>query len=175
MNAAKCMKLFLLALLFLVVVSVVLSCTNQRKVQRWNNEHPQEAAQYCADQFPAKDSISIVDSVHFDTLYVENETVLRDSFYILGDTVVKIVDKKCQPAQVITQHHTKSVYVLRVDSAAHAALRLAANKEQAARQKAEQKLMAAKDKLNWWKIACIITWSLLAVIFLGRIAFKRIR
>lgn len=157
----------------ILLVICMLSCTNQRKVQRWNVLHPGEAAQNCADQFPARDSVSTIDSVHFDTLYVENETVLRDSFFIRGDTVVKVVDKKCQPVQMITKTVTKEKYVLRIDSAPVFAMRSQHDLEHAARQKAETKLAETKDKLNWWKIACIITWSLTVVIGALKIAFRK--
>jgi len=138
-------------------------------VQKWNLLHPVEAAQYCADQFPARDSVSIIDSVHFDTLYVENETVLRDSFFIKGDTVVKVVDKKCPTMQQVTKTINREIYVLRIDSASVVAMRGQLAMEQAARQKTAAKLSEAKDKLNWWRIACIITWCAIVVLMAFRI------
>jgi hypothetical protein len=167
------LRLLVVYISILLVVCMILSCTSQRKVQKWNALHPGAAAQNCADQFPPRDSVSIVDSVHFDTLYVENETVLRDSFFIKGDTVVRIVDKKCQPVQQIIKTVTKEKYVLRIDSASVFAMRSQRDTEYAARQKAETKLAETKDKLNWWKIACIITWALVIVRVALKIAFRK--
>jgi hypothetical protein len=50
------LAVFILAFFFGCSVG---GCTTQSKVQNWNNKHPELAAQYCADKFPAKDSVSI--------------------------------------------------------------------------------------------------------------------
>lgn len=50
------LAVFILAFFFGCSIS---GCTTQSKVQNWNNKHPELAAQYCADKFPAKDSVYV--------------------------------------------------------------------------------------------------------------------
>lgn len=159
----------------LLLISMLFSCTTEKKVHKWNLLHQAEAAKYCAENFPARDSVSTVDSTHFDTLYVENETVLRDSFYIKGDTVVRVVDKKCPKVQTIIKTVTRETYVLRIDSAAVVAMRGQLVKQQEARQTSETRLQGTKEKLNRWRLIaiCSISLNLILILLIAQKIFKR--
>lgn len=56
------------------VIILFASCTTQKKVNRWLNENPVKAAEYCADKFPVKESVDTtykVDSAAYEEAYRE--------------------------------------------------------------------------------------------------------
>lgn len=120
------------------------------------NKHKDKLAELCADEFPAKDSIIVRDSVSFDTLYntdiVFDTTTVKDTVYITrqlpGKTIVKTVRKDST--------------IVRVDKAMESHLGnklLAANKEierlnaENNELKAFKKSMRGKVHIPWWIIA----------------------
>ena len=60
--------------LFLTVSYLAPSCINQKKVTRWLNENPGKAAEWCADEFPVKESVDSsykIDSADYEQAYAE--------------------------------------------------------------------------------------------------------
>jgi hypothetical protein len=57
----------------ILLLTLLASCVNQKKVGRWLDEHETEAAKYCADKFPAEtistEVIKYVDSSGYSEAY----------------------------------------------------------------------------------------------------------
>lgn len=110
----------------LLIISLFLSlwsCTTERKAQRFYNENPEKLAALCANEFPVKDSVIVRDSIRLDTLYLETEpTILKDSFYIKADTIVRVITKKCPPAATIVKTIRHDSIIIRRDTAKEAVL-----------------------------------------------------
>jgi hypothetical protein len=168
-------KLVLAYALLLLLVALMFSCTTQRKVERWNDKHLDKAAEYCAETFPVKDSTSVDSVVTFDTLYLEGEPeIIKDSFYIKGDTVIKVITKKCPQVQTIYKTVRKDSFVLRRDKAAEYVLE---SKLQASnvtiiktteRVKILEEKIKTKNKKIWWLLAALavcVGWNFRKLIF----------
>lgn len=59
---------------YIIIIFLFCSCMSQRKVTSWLNNHPTEAAGYCADRFPIKevtDTLYLVDSSDYAKAYEE--------------------------------------------------------------------------------------------------------
>lgn len=90
--------------IILLTAIIILSCNAEKKASKYYDAHKDKLAEKCATNFPVHDSIVVNDSTHFDTLYLEQEPlILRDSFYIKGDTIVKQVTKQCPSSQTIVK------------------------------------------------------------------------
>jgi hypothetical protein len=144
-------------------------CSASKKAHSYFNEHPEEFAKDCADAYPVKDSIIVRDSTSYDTLYVDNEVVLRDTVTrtIEGKTQVFYREKKCPPHEVITKTVRKDSIIIRRDTAKETALKQDFDAEKLRSEK-------YKDKFNWWRISCLITWLLAAIYIAARIFSNRL-
>lgn len=97
-------------LLILFLIYSLTSCTTERKATKYFNNHLEKLAPLCVETFPPKDSTVTKDSIRFDTLYIEGEPViLKDSFYIKGDTVVRVITKECPKVQTVIKTEIKEV------------------------------------------------------------------
>lgn len=95
--------------LFIILLA---SCTTQNKVTQWLNQHPTEAATYCADKFPP--IITHDTSYVHDTIINTELIALIDSMYIqTHDTLYKVIKAKIKPCISTTTTITKTV----IDSA----------------------------------------------------------
>lgn len=96
-------------LIFLVLF--LFGCTTSKvgRAKRVLDENPIDAAQYCANKFPIKDSIVYKDSVHLDTLYV-GEPYFDTILVQCPDTVIKVVTRIEPKTIVKTVTQTKEVY-----------------------------------------------------------------
>lgn len=151
-------------ILFLLILT---GCTTQKKASKYFNNHPDQLAPICAEKFPVKDSLVTRDSIRFDTLFIEGEPViLKDSFYIKGDTVVKVITKECSKVQAIYKTVTKdSIHY--VENTARA--KVLENAIEAGNKKIKQigdSLTKAEDKIKhknkliWWLIIVVAIESL---------------
>lgn len=85
--------------LFLTFVFLI-GCSSEKQIQRAKNRlsaNPLEAASFCANSFPNKETIVYRDSVTLDTIFLE---LTRTDTLIENDTVRIITTS---PAQVITK------------------------------------------------------------------------
>jgi hypothetical protein len=153
-----------LILLFLFGLS---GCMTEKNLQKHNERFPEAAAKYCSDKFPITETHKSDTLLTTDTLYQEgpwvDTTVYCDTMFI-----TKTVTVKCPPSKIIrdTIRIRDSV---RVDNPAPVtALKLENGRLKKELVQAGQKLTSTKDKLGWWKIACLITWGILGI----GIAFK---
>lgn len=155
-----------------VAVGIILtlcSCNAERKALDYAKSHPEKFAEFCADEFPVKDSVIVRDSISFDTLYSENEVYIRDTSYIEkeGRTITIYKEKRCPPTKTITKTVRHDSLVIRRDTAKETALQ----QERDAQVKRGDKL---DRKYNWWMRACLITWLLVALYVLGRVFSARL-
>lgn len=103
---------------YIIIILLLTSCVSSKKVHKYLDKHPEEAAQFCAEAFPVKDTVIVRDSIRFDTLYLETEPeIIRDSFWLKGDTIIRQVTKNCPPHQVVTKTVTKDSLIIRRDRA----------------------------------------------------------
>lgn len=174
------------AIVGMLLCLLLSSCTTFNRAANYMDKHPADAAGYCALKFPVTEGFSefVVDSVlpanngdytsRIDSL---NEATLRllavakehcDTVFVSGP-VRTVTQKVVQLKQGYKPCDTAKIYyrVTRTvkDGAAADSYRFELVKEQAAH------VETAKDK-RWWKIACIITWSLIAVFLAGWIIAK---
>ena len=104
------MLLFWLALAgAFILLALLTSCSSINKARKTLDNNPQEAARYCADKFPVRDSVVYKDSVHFDTLLI-GETYFDTILVQCPDTVIKVVTKVEPKTIVKTVTQIKEVY-----------------------------------------------------------------
>jgi hypothetical protein len=161
-------SVFLLALGLVVLET---GCQTAKNLPRHNDRFPIAAAEYARKKFPVKESHTIDTLRTSDTTYMEGATVDTTVFC---DTlfVTKTVFIKCPPAIHIRDTVTLTATNWMIDGAAAAEAELkleAATKELKA---INSKFITLNSKLTWWKIACIITWSIVALFLALYLSFK---
>lgn len=150
---------------------LLVSCNPSKKAHEFASSHPKEFADFCATTFPAKDSSFVHDSTSFDTLYLERPPVIETTF--LHDTVLRTVYYPGS-TQFITKTVKKDSIIIRVDQAAvqsqvNKVNDLIVNNKDLISQRDKY-----KDKYNWWRIACLITWAAIVVVIVGKIYIGKI-
>lgn len=86
---------------YLLPLLLFTSCITQRKVTRWNLEHPTQAAKYCADNFPP-DTITRTETTTIDsTGYNQVNTDLQK----LADSMLLELKKKTEAATPAAPYH----------------------------------------------------------------------
>lgn len=96
----------------LLLLPVLAACNTQRQLQKAKDrlsDNPLEAARFCSDKFPGKDSVVYRDTIKLDTMYVgllQVDTVRRE------DTVVIT---KTSPSKIITQTKIQYKEVVKTD------------------------------------------------------------
>lgn len=139
----KNLSINLFSLKFIIWSAILLlinGCANSKisKAKRVLDENPIDAAAYCANKFPVKDSIVYKDSVRFDTIYT-GETYFDTISVQCPDTVIKVVTKVEPKTIVKTVTNVKEVY--RENTAKTEEWRLMFFD-------AQKKMLTAIDKLN---------------------------
>lgn len=74
------------------IVAAFISCTSVKKAKKVLNNNPYDAALYCAEKFPIKDTTYFIEGIVRDTVTDFIETVKYDTT-TLKDTVVKTIIK----------------------------------------------------------------------------------
>ncbi|HEU4574624.1 MAG TPA: hypothetical protein VFS36_06440 [Chitinophagaceae bacterium] len=184
----------------LLLIIILTGCLTPKKVARWNNEHPEEEAANCAAKYPCQPGDTTIISTVDSTGYLQSIQDLESSVLWLNqvnDSLLDVIAKdtakhqdsgctkyapviKKQAQEIASLKYqlrnippiviTDSVYVPYIDSAPLTALRLALDKEQAGRQKAEKELMTKQGQANtrlWMFIASAVL-NLLLIILLFR-------
>lgn len=131
----------------------------------------------CARQFPNHDSIVVKDSVRFDTLYVEGEEIIiQDTIYKKGDTILRILDKKCPRCPVLVKTVRKDSIIYRSNTSEIERLKgeiLVKETQLKEKDNLINVIQGKVEKNRFWLIACLITWTLLVLYIVLRIKFKR--
>lgn len=157
-------------LCFIIFVLFILlgcfGCNTEKQATKkvsWLLAHDKMAGE-CARLYPNRDSTVTDTLINFDTLYVENEVYLNDTIYREGQVIY--VTKKCPPHEIVT----KTIYIrdtiYRTNTAEVDLLKsLAAEKDRQIKEKDDIVIKQQKKISNndWWRLACIITWSLFII------------
>jgi len=113
---------FTIGILIVAIVFcfALFGCNPVKKATRTFDDHPAAAAGYCSDRFPLKDSVTVRDSISFDTLYIQNGNYVNDTVFIRGDTIVH--EKACPPAKTIIKTVRRDSIIYRENPARVSAL-----------------------------------------------------
>jgi hypothetical protein len=162
-----------LKIMLLIIAGLVLfllfSCSTEKKAQRkvaWLLSKDL-MDDNCSRLYPNHDSV--INSIHFDTLYVDGEPViLRDTVFQKGDTIIKVITKQCPPERIITKYHDSIIY--RTNTAEVERMKrelLYLQNQIKAKDDIIIKQQEKIDKNDWWKMAALITWFtiLLGIVF----------
>ena len=115
---------------FLCAGILLAGCYNERKAQKQFvkavGNYPKIASDYCGSQYPCVDSIVKGDSVvHWDSLWVQGDTVYLPTTYDLSDWQDKVIGhdtliwyKVCPPSKIITKTITITDTIKQTDKAA---------------------------------------------------------
>lgn len=155
------------ALVTILICTLLTACATQRNAEKYYAIHPEKLAEQCTDKFPVKDSVVVIDIVHFDTLFIAGEPViLKDSFYIKGDTIVKQVTKECPKVQTITKTVTHDSIIYRRDMAMEYMLNSKIEEQGKQITELQTVLKQSNEGRSRWRLWCLITWGICAV-FIG--------
>lgn len=153
--------IFGLLLIALMAVIAMSSCTTSRKATSYMIKHPAVGADYCAVQWPCKDSV-------FERILIkEGETIVKVDSFTNTDTVVAVdtvfITKTKIVRRDIAVHDTveRTRVIYQTDKAKQAALVIAA-----------QKLSHRYHKAVIWALMGWGIIMLLIVIVAGRWYFK---
>lgn len=153
----------------LFFIASMIGCATQKNAEKYYQKHPEKLAEKCAYEFPVIDSVVVIDSVHFDTLYIETEPlVIKDSFYIQGDTIIKTVTKQCPPHKEVIKTVRHDSIIIRRDRAYETVQQNQLFMEREQNTKLNNEVKDLEKKRNWWRTACLITWALILFYVLGR-------
>lgn len=173
---------------YVSLLLIVCGCLTAKNLPKHNDKYPLEAATYAAEKFPCVngDTITItkIDSINFNNSISGLDEWFGESERG-ADSVVKVIeiDSSCVKykssiSKLLEQiqdargrlaklppviiHDEKIIKVF--DSARFVSLSLQLTKSQTQNKTLSQHLQDTKDKLNWWRLAAIITWCVVGLI-----------
>lgn len=85
---------------YLIIVLLFTSCITQKKVNSWLNDHPTEAAGYCADHFPPDTTTKTIFQKVDSSGYIEANNRLSgyaDSLFLRLDSLQHVLPTSDQP------------------------------------------------------------------------------
>lgn len=109
-----------LLIIWLIIIAAVLflhGCSVEKKAQRktaWLISRD-KLDDICARVYPPRDSFSVKDSILFDTLYMDNNVIIRDTVKC-KDTVIYL-ERRCPPSERIIIHHYHDSIIYRSNTA----------------------------------------------------------
>lgn len=162
----KGLFIFIGIILLFVLVELLSSCNVSKKAHSFANSNPREFADFCVTNFPAKDSTFVKDSTFYDTVFLEKPPVIETTY--LNDTVFKTVYFPGS-TQFITKTVRKDSVIIRVDQAAVQAQVNRVNDLIVNNKDLVGERDKYKDKFNWWRWACLITWAAIIVVVVGKL------
>lgn len=159
---------------FWIAVVLTCSCNPSKQIAKAKGtlDKYNAGASYCAEEFPCKDTTYVViDSTHFDTLYLQPEPVTTIEYR--SDTVFKTIAMP-GTTRFVTKYIKKDSIIVRRDNARETDLSnqlrdaLSINKDAIAER---DKQKAMKKKYMWWTGGLGLSWIVYIVggYFLGRI------
>jgi predicted small secreted protein len=155
----------------LLALLVLTACSPMKKAVQTFDKHLPDAAEYCADRFPAKDTIIVRDSIRLDTIYQDGEVV---EVLVPSNPDTVLVKAQCPPHKIIVKTVRHDSIIIRVDKAMETALRFqneACNEELI-------KITTSRDELKArMKGKVLIPWWILLVagLLTGGFIFLRIK
>jgi hypothetical protein len=157
----------------IIILLIFSSCSVEQRSKKAVNyllTHDKLAA-VCARVYPIHDSVTVKDSTHFDTLYVENNPIIKTDTVYKNDTVFITQSVKCPPEKVITKTVHDSVLTYRTNTAEVERLKgelLDKDKVIKAKDDVVLKQQVKIEALDKWKIYFIILCSLNVLAFVVR-------
>jgi hypothetical protein len=167
--------------LLLYISLLLIACNPVSKAVKTFEKHPYEAVAYCAMRFPVRDSILVRDSVSYDTIYKDGEIIKIPIPYAVYDTSGRpaYVEAPCPPHRTITKIVRRDSLIIRRDIAKETVLKNANDdcylnvvKKEKRITELEDDYTGMKKKRNWWRIACLATWTLIGLGIVWRIKSK---
>jgi len=161
-----------LVCIILLIIAVLLSpsCTTKKGFIKYGNKHPDIAAEFCAEEYPAKDSII---QGRIDTLVqvkTRTDTVTTTIVNeVTGET--RTIRVPCPPCQQTTRTLVKTDTIIRIDKAKEAVLINRLNEKNTQLIKVEIERDGLKKDNNGLKWFSGI--SLAAAIFLLFLVLKK--
>lgn len=114
------LQFWILLIAAIVFAAILLtSCSTENKAQRktaWLIVHD-KLDDVCARVYPNIDSMEHLDSIHFDTLYVETASEIKIDTVYKNDTVFITHTVKCPPERTITKYVHDSVIIHKSNTA----------------------------------------------------------
>lgn len=156
--------------LLVVMLLIATSCLPNRKFAKAvgvMNDHPDQAAWYCAIKFPVKDTIIYRDSVTYDTIYDTNyfvdTTTIHDTINKIVSSPAKTLVKTIYKVKEIVRENTAKVQAL--ESSLIESTKIISRKDDEVKecQKKSNEWEATAKKRFWWLlllIAAIAGWVL---------------
>jgi hypothetical protein len=176
-------------------------CLTEKNLPKHNDKFPSAAAEYAHKKFPLKDSAgridttyikadnkdysSLIDSINnvIDSINTDWTNAIDSSTTAVSEALLKkIIDgkKEIEGLKGVIARLRNEYRPCKPDT-----IKLASNnywidgsaitmyeqeKQKVATVTGE--LQKTKDKLNWWKTACIITWSIIGIVLAFKIGFS---
>jgi hypothetical protein len=166
------LRYFIIVLIIFLIIRLLPGCSVEHKAHTkasWLIAHD-KLGEFCNLLYPPKpDSIVTRDTTLYDTIPGES-VIIHDSVRCKDSIIYR--DVKCPSAQVIIKTLLKDTTIYRDNPNQRAAYeaQLRGKDDQIKAKddiiiKQQQKI----DKNDWWRIACIITWSLMVLGFVVRV------
>ena len=173
---------------YVSLLLIACGCLTAKNLPKHNDKFPLAAATYAAEKFPCVtgDTITItkIDSTNFnnsvsglDDWFGESEkgadSVVKvieiDSSCVkykssISKLLEQIQDARARLAKLppVIIHDEKLVKVF--DSARYTVVSLQLSQEQEINKVLSNQFQDTKDKLNWWRLAAIITWCIVGLL-----------
>ena len=149
-------------LLFALLTFGVISCGNPvRKAISTLDSNPVDAAKYCADKYPVKDSVIYKDTLRLDTLYmgdiVFDTIVTKDTVYITKTLPAKTIVKTITQTKEVYRENTARVTQLQLELAAkqQEADKLQGDLAKSEKDSSTYKSQRNKARFNLWLIVAL--------------------
>lgn len=140
-----------------------------RKAQDQFKLHPESFAELSAKYYPSKDTSYVIDSVSYDTLYLQPEPITTIEYR--SDTVFKTIATP-GTTRFITKTITKDSVIIKDGGPKEAALIEQIAQKDKTVADATAQYASLQSSAKWWKTAGLITWSILAALIIGWIVAK---
>lgn len=147
---------------YLLLILLLSSCYSERKAKNQFSKaaiaYPKIPAEFCADEFPVKDSVIKDTVITTDTLYIEG---LADTVMIQDFDTVRITITKTLPAKVITNTVHIRDTIIKTNTAEIAACEID-------KSKLTGLLVSKTDEADKYKVQAKrrgqFMWSLIAIL-----------
>lgn len=160
--------------IWILFVIAFIGCTTVEKAKKKLDENPVEAGRYCAEKFPVKDTVVFTeDSIHFDTIYVDQgevpliDTASKNDTIVITKTITlpgKVITKTVEHEKIVQKENTARVEALRQE--------LANSNAQLSQSKTRVSDMTALR--NGWRLKALITWLIFILLLIGWILTRKI-
>jgi len=154
-------------ILFLLLLT---SCVTIQKAEKKLDSNQIESSRYCSVRFPQRDSVVTKDSISFDTLYVQGDSILIPVNVIDTISIVRPIKVQCPPTKIITKTVLHDTTIFRDNPATQARIK---NLELSIAVKDSEKTRLTHGRNTWRWIGII--GSFLFVVLFALVLWSNIR